>query len=101
MQSENLMEGTRHKKAKFKGFKNLKLVDKIVSVNQNPIGRTPRSNPATYTSVFDDIRDIFANIEESKVRGYQKGRFSFNVPGGRCEKCSGDGFIKIEMHFFA
>ncbi|UBX97658.1 excinuclease ABC subunit UvrA [Mycoplasmopsis synoviae] len=99
MQSENLMEGTRHKKAKFKGFKNLKLVDKIVSVNQNPIGRTPRSNPATYTSVFDDIRDIFANIEESKVRGYQKGRFSFNVPGGRCEKCSGDGFIKIEMHF--
>ncbi|MFL1073724.1 hypothetical protein, partial [Mycoplasmopsis synoviae] len=78
------------------GFKNLKLVDKIVSVNQNPIGRTPRSNPATYTSVFDDIRDIFANIEESKVRGYQKGRFSFNVPGGRCEKCSGDGFIKIE-----
>ncbi|MBN0919674.1 excinuclease ABC subunit UvrA [[Mycoplasma] gypis] len=84
------------KKAKLIGIGN---IDKIIQITQSPIGRTPRSNPATYTSVFDDIRDIFANVEESRYRGYQKGRFSFNVPGGRCDKCQGDGVIKIEMHF--
>ncbi|MGY6172419.1 excinuclease ABC subunit UvrA [Candidatus Mycoplasma pogonae] len=74
-------------------------IDKLVQVTQSPIGRTPRSNPATYTSVFDDIRDVFAATEEARTRGYQKGRFSFNVNGGRCDKCQGDGSIKIEMHF--
>ncbi|MCR8613431.1 MAG: excinuclease ABC subunit UvrA [Mycoplasma sp.] len=84
---------------KHKSIEGINNVDKIVSVSQSPIGRTPRSNPATYTSVFDDIRDIFANTNESKVRGYKKGRFSFNVDGGRCDNCRGDGFIKVEMHF--
>ncbi len=74
-------------------------IDRIINISQDPIGRTPRSNPATYTSVFDDIRDIFARTNLAKERGYLKGRFSFNVPGGRCEKCQGDGVIKIEMHF--
>ncbi|WP_228846664.1 excinuclease ABC subunit UvrA [Metamycoplasma hominis] len=74
-------------------------IDKLIQIDQNPIGRTPRSNPATYTGVFDDIREIFANTEESKIRGYTKSRFSFNVPGGRCDKCEGDGVIKIAMHF--
>ncbi|WP_406618162.1 excinuclease ABC subunit UvrA [Mycoplasmopsis lipophila] len=83
----------------FESITGLINVDKIVQVTQNPIGRTPRSNPATYTSVFDDIREIFASAEESKSRGYTKSRFSFNVPGGRCEKCDGDGYIRIEMHF--
>ncbi|MGP1451365.1 MAG: excinuclease ABC subunit UvrA [Metamycoplasmataceae bacterium] len=83
----------------FESITGLINVDKIVQVTQNPIGRTPRSNPATYTSVFDDIREIFAFAEESKSRGYTKSRFSFNVPGGRCEKCDGDGYIRIEMHF--
>ncbi|MFK5883220.1 MAG: excinuclease ABC subunit UvrA [Candidatus Izemoplasma sp.] len=73
--------------------------EKIINIDQSPIGRTPRSNPATYTGVFDDIRDIFAMTNEAKIRGYQKGRFSFNVKGGRCETCNGDGLIKIEMHF--
>lgn len=77
----------------------VKYLDKIIDIDQSPIGRTPRSNPATYTGVFDDIRDVFANTNEAKVRGYQKGRFSFNVKGGRCEACKGDGIIKIEMHF--
>lgn len=81
---------------KIEGIQN---VDKIVAINQNPIGRTPRSNPATYTGVFDDIRDLFTMTPEAKVRGYEKGRFSFNVPGGRCDKCQGDGIIKIPMHF--
>lgn len=84
---------------KFKSISGIKNTDKIVQVSQSPIGRTPRSNPATYTSVFDDIRDIFASTEEARLRAYSKGRFSFNVPGGRCEKCQGDGSIKIEMHF--
>lgn len=79
-----------------KGYEN---VDKIIAISQEPIGRTPRSNPATYTSVFDDIRDLFASSPESKIRGYTKSRFSFNVPGGRCERCNGDGVIKISMHF--
>ncbi|UXS28870.1 excinuclease ABC subunit UvrA [Staphylococcus delphini] len=74
-------------------------IDKIIDIDQSPIGRTPRSNPATYTGVFDDIRDVFASTNEAKIRGYQKGRFSFNVKGGRCEACKGDGIIKIEMHF--
>lgn len=74
-------------------------IDKIIDINQSPIGRTPRSNPATYTGVFTQIRDLFAQLPESKIRGYEKGRFSFNVKGGRCEACSGDGIIKIEMHF--
>ncbi|EJD8436589.1 excinuclease ABC subunit UvrA [Staphylococcus pseudintermedius] len=74
-------------------------IDKIIDIDQSPIGRTPRSNPATYTGVFDDIRDVFASTNEAKVRGYQKGRFSFNVKDGRCEACKGDGIIKIEMHF--
>ncbi|MDY5060550.1 excinuclease ABC subunit UvrA [Staphylococcus simulans] len=74
-------------------------LDKVIDIDQSPIGRTPRSNPATYTGVFDDIRDVFASTNEAKIRGYQKGRFSFNVKGGRCEACKGDGIIKIEMHF--
>lgn len=74
-------------------------LDKIIDIDQSPIGRTPRSNPATYTGVFDDIRNVFAQTNEAKIRGYQKGRFSFNVKGGRCEACKGDGIIKIEMHF--
>ncbi len=82
-----------------KQIKGLDNIDKVINISQDPIGRTPRSNPATYTSVFDDIRDIYAKTAEAKIRGYQKGRFSFNVSGGRCENCEGDGVIKIEMHF--
>ncbi|WCK54144.1 excinuclease ABC subunit UvrA [Aneurinibacillus sp. Ricciae_BoGa-3] len=81
---------------KLEGLENL---EKVIDIDQSPIGRTPRSNPATYTGVFDDIRDLFAQTNEAKMRGYQKGRFSFNVKGGRCEACRGDGIIKIEMHF--
>lgn len=80
-------------------IKGIDEIDKIIDIDQSPIGRTPRSNPATYTGVFDDIRDVFSSTNEAKVRGYQKGRFSFNVKGGRCEACKGDGIIKIEMHF--
>ena len=87
------------KPGKCKEIKGLENIDKIINIDQSPIGRTPRSNPATYTGVFDIIRDIFAGTNEAKLRGYQKGRFSFNVPGGRCESCSGDGLLKIEMHF--
>src|SRR5699024_8314661 len=82
-----------------KEIKGIDHIDKVIDINQAPIGRTPRSNPATYTGVFDDIRDVFAQTNEAKVRGYKKGRFSFNVKGGRCEACRGDGIIKIEMHF--
>ena len=87
------------KPGKHKEVKGLENVDKVVQITQSPIGRTPRSNPATYTGVFDDIRDIFAETKEAKIRGYDKGRFSFNVKGGRCEACWGDGVKKIEMHF--
>ncbi|WP_316572360.1 excinuclease ABC subunit UvrA [Neobacillus sp. YIM B06451] len=82
-----------------KSIKGIDQLDKVIDIDQSPIGRTPRSNPATYTGVFDDIRDLFANTNEAKVRGYKKGRFSFNIKGGRCEACRGDGIIKIEMHF--
>jgi excinuclease ABC subunit A len=82
-----------------KKIEGIEHLDKVISIDQSPIGRTPRSNPATYTGVFDDIRDVFASTTEAKVRGYLKGRFSFNVKGGRCEACRGDGIIKIEMHF--
>jgi excinuclease ABC subunit A len=82
-----------------KEIKGIEHLDKVIDIDQSPIGRTPRSNPATYTGVFDDIRDVFASTNEAKVRGYKKGRFSFNVKGGRCEACRGDGIIKIEMHF--
>ena len=93
------LNGSNEKPGKCKGVKGLKNIDKIINIDQSPIGRTPRSNPATYTGVFDLIRDIFAQTEEAKLRGYQKGRFSFNVAGGRCESCNGDGVHKIEMHF--
>ena len=87
------------KTGKAKSITGLENLDKVIDIDQSPIGRTPRSNPATYTGVFDLIRDLFANTPEAKVRGFQKGRFSFNIKGGRCEACSGDGIIKIEMHF--
>ena len=81
------------------GIEGLEYVDKVIALDQSPIGRTPRSNPATYTGVFNDIRDLFASTQDAKLRGYGQGRFSFNVKGGRCEACSGDGLLKIEMHF--
>jgi excinuclease ABC subunit A len=84
---------------KHKKIEGAEHLNKIINIDQSPIGRTPRSNPATYTGVFDDIREVFASTPEAKVRGYKKGRFSFNVKGGRCEACRGDGIIKIEMHF--
>lgn len=87
------------KPGKFKTISGYESIEKIIDIDQSPIGRTPRSNPATYTSVFDDIRGLFAQTNEAKMRGYKKGRFSFNVKGGRCEACRGDGIIKIEMHF--
>lgn len=90
---------SRVKPGKHKDLKGLEHLDKIIDIDQSPIGRTPRSNPATYTGVFDQIRDLFAQHPDSKMRGYQKGRFSFNVKGGRCESCKGDGILKIEMHF--
>ena len=90
---------TKEKPGKFKSIKGIDLIDKVVEISQAPIGRTPRSNPATYAGVFDDIRDVFTSTKEAKIRGYEKGRFSFNVKGGRCEACWGDGVKKIEMHF--
>ncbi|WNC14418.1 excinuclease ABC subunit UvrA [Brevibacillus brevis] len=93
------LNGAKVKPGEHRRIVGLEHLDKVVDIDQSPIGRTPRSNPATYTGVFDDIRDLFASTNEAKVRGYKKGRFSFNVKGGRCEACSGDGIIKIEMHF--
>lgn len=97
-----LAQKLHHAKAKpgnHREIKGVEELEKVIDIDQSPIGRTPRSNPATYTGVFDDIRDVFASTNEAKVRGYKKGRFSFNVKGGRCEACRGDGIIKIEMHF--
>ncbi len=91
--------GLKQKPGKHKEIRGLENIDKVIDIDQSPIGRTPRSNPATYTGVFTNIRDLFAQSPEAKLRGYGKGRFSFNVKGGRCEACSGDGIIKIEMHF--
>ena len=93
------LNGATEKPGKCKQIKGLDNIDKIINIDQSPIGRTPRSNPATYTGAFDLIRDIFAGTNEAKMRGYEKGRFSFNVSGGRCESCNGDGVHKIEMHF--
>lgn len=90
---------SKQKPGQFKSVTGLEELEKVIDIDQSPIGRTPRSNPATYTGVFDDVRDVFAMTNEAKVRGYKKGRFSFNVKGGRCEACRGDGIIKIEMHF--
>jgi len=90
---------SKQKPGAFRKLEGIEHLDKVIDIDQSPIGRTPRSNPATYTGVFDDIRDLFAQTNEAKMRGYQKGRFSFNVKGGRCEACRGDGIIKIEMHF--
>ncbi|WP_010631911.1 excinuclease ABC subunit UvrA [Sporolactobacillus vineae] len=93
------LNGRRDAPGEFRQIKGVSELDRVIQIDQSPIGRTPRSNPATYTGVFDMIRDVFAATNEAKVRGYKKGRFSFNVKGGRCEACSGDGIIKIEMHF--
>lgn len=93
------LHNAKTKPGQHKEIRGIDHLDKVIDIDQSPIGRTPRSNPATYTGVFDDIRDVFASTNEAKVRGYKKGRFSFNVKGGRCEACRGDGIIKIEMHF--
>ncbi len=93
------LHGGRYRPGVHKGIEGLENIDKVVNIDQSPIGRTPRSNPATYTGAFDHIRELFAETTEAKMRGYKPGRFSFNVRGGRCEACSGDGIIKIEMHF--
>lgn len=97
----NDLNGASLKPGKCEKIKGIENLDKVIAIDQSPIGRTPRSNPATYTGVFDLIRDIFTETSEAKMRGYQKGRFSFNVPGGRCEACEGDGIVKIEMHFLS
>ena len=94
----NAVYGRTDLPGKHKSITGLEEVDKVVEISQDPIGRTPRSNPATYVGVFDDIRDVFSETKEAKMRGYNKGRFSFNVKGGRCEACWGDGVKKIEMH---
>ena len=96
---KNLNKNSRIKAGSYKEILGLENIDKIINVSQEPIGRTPRSNPATYVGVFDDIRDLFASTAEARARGYQKGRFSFNVKGGRCERCQGDGVIRVPMHF--
>ena len=95
----NLLNGARSKAGKHEELIGYEHLDKIIAIDQSPIGRTPRSNPATYTGVFGDIREVFTQTNEAKMRGYGPGRFSFNVKGGRCEACQGDGILKIEMHF--
>ena len=97
--ASNILHGSTHEVGKHKSIKGIEHIDKIVDIDQSPIGRTPRSNPATYTGVFTPIRDLFAGLKEAKIRGFSKRRFSFNLQGGRCEACKGDGIIKIEMHF--
>ena len=104
--NEILTKGLQHalgrlriKPGKHKEIRGIENIDKVIDISQDPIGRTPRSNPATYTGVFDDIRELFAQTPEAKLRGYEKGRFSFNVKGGRCEACQGDGILRISMHF--
>lgn len=97
----NVLNRARTHAGAHKEIKGIEQLDKIIDINQSPIGRTPRSNPATYTNIFGDIREVFASTNEAKVRGYKSGRFSFNIKGGRCEACSGDGIKKIEMHFLA
>ena len=96
-----ILNKSNDRAGKCKEIKGIENIDKVINIDQSPIGRTPRSNPATYTGVFDFIRDIFATTNEAKMRGYEKGRFSFNVEGGRCEACHGDGIIKIEMNFLS
>jgi len=95
------LNNAKKKPGKFEKIKGHEYLDKVIDINQSPIGRTPRSNPATYTGVFNDIRDLFAELPEAKMRGYKANRFSFNVKGGRCEACGGDGIVKVEMHFLA
>ena len=90
---------TSHREGKYEGCEGAEQIDKVIVIDQSPIGRTPRSNPATYTGVFTNIRDLFASTPDAKAKGYTSGRFSFNVKGGRCEACGGDGVLKIEMHF--
>ncbi len=97
----NQLNGARKFPGKFKGMTGVQHLDKVINIDQSPIGRSPRSNPATYTGVFTDIRELFANTVDAKMKGYNAGRFSFNVKGGRCEACQGDGIVKIEMHFLA
>jgi excinuclease ABC subunit A len=93
------LNGAKTRAGKHDSIEGMEFLDKVIDIDQSPIGRTPRSNPATYTGVFSDIRDLFASTQDSRARGYKSGRFSFNVRGGRCESCSGDGLLKIEMHF--
>ena len=93
------LNGTHEEAGKHDRINGLSYIDKVIDIDQSPIGRTPRSNPATYTGMFTNIRDLFATLPDAKMRGFEKGRFSFNVKGGRCEACKGDGIIKIEMHF--
>jgi excinuclease ABC subunit A len=95
----NSVSRTRRRTGRYEYMEGLKEIDKVIVIDQSPIGRTPRSNPATYIGVWDDVRSLFASTQESRARGYSPGRFSFNVAGGRCEACKGDGQIKIEMHF--
>ena len=95
----NKLNRTKTIPGKFKSFSGIENLDKVINIDQAPIGRTPRSNPATYTGVFGDIRELFASTKDAKTHGYTAGRFSFNVKGGRCEACQGDGILKIEMHF--
>lgn len=95
------LNNAKKKPGKFEKIKGYEYLDKVIDIDQSPIGRTPRSNPATYTGVFNDIRDLFAEVPEAKMRGYKSNRFSFNVKGGRCEACGGDGIVKVEMHFLA
>ena len=94
----NELNGAKKPVGKFDSFDGIEYLDKVIDIDQSPIWRTPRSNPATYTGVFTDIRELFAQTQDAKIRGYNAGRFSFNVKGGRCEACQGDGIIKIEMN---